>query len=111
MGDTRRRTGGTQDTVTVILDRRTAENHYYALALALGAVGSTYRGEDGKGGGKGKYPGKTPPKGKAPGNPPPKGKAPGYPPSKVKPPDNTPPKVKDPVKKPPKRKVSKRNTR
>lgn len=111
MGDTRRRTGGTQDTVTVILDRRTAENHYYALALALGAAGPAYRGEDGKGGGKGKYPGKTPPKGKAPGNPPPKGKAPGYAPSKVKPPGNTPPKVKDPVKKPPKRKVSKRNTR
>jgi len=111
MGDTRRRTGGTQDTVTVILDRRTAENHYYALALALGAVGSTYRGEDGKGGGKGKYPGKTPPKGKAPGYSPPKGKAPGNPPSKVKPPGNTPPKRKDPVKKPPKRKVSKRNTR
>ncbi|HSF25668.1 MAG TPA: hypothetical protein VLE20_15690 [Blastocatellia bacterium] len=63
MGNTK---GGTQDTVTVILDRRTAENHYYALALALGGAGSLYGTKGGKGKGKGKDPGKTPPKGKAP---------------------------------------------
>ncbi|MFY9611559.1 MAG: hypothetical protein WAU45_23470 [Blastocatellia bacterium] len=69
MGNARGGTKGTQDTVTVILDRRTAENHYYALALALGGAGSLYggkKGGKGKGKGKGKTPGKTPPKGKAP---------------------------------------------
>ena len=56
---------GAQDTVTIVLDRRTAENHYYALALALGGAGPL--AELGKkGGGKGKGKGKTPPKGKAP---------------------------------------------
>lgn len=73
MGNTKGGTRGTKDTVTVILDRKTAENHYYALALALGG-GSPYgngkKGGKGKGKGKGKNPGKTPPKGKAP-----KGKA------------------------------------
>ena len=77
MGNTK---GGTQDTVTVVLDRRTAENHYYALALALGG-GSPYgngkKGGKGKGKGKGKgtckgkNPGRTPTKGYTP-----KGKAP-----------------------------------
>jgi hypothetical protein len=62
---------GAQDTVTVVLDRRTAENHYYALALALGgaisfdAISKKGKGK-GKGRGKGKPQGKTPPKGKGP---------------------------------------------
>lgn len=65
MGNTK--TGGAQDTVTVVLDRRTAENHYYALALALGGTGSLYGGKKGgKGKGKGKTPSKTPPKGETP---------------------------------------------
>ncbi len=52
--------GVTQDTVTVVLDRRTAENYYYALALALGG-GDYGGGKKGKGKGKGKTPnGKTP---------------------------------------------------
>lgn len=57
---------GAQDTVTVVLDRRTAENHYYALALALGAAGPLggVRKKDERS--KGKPPGKTPPKGKGP---------------------------------------------
>lgn len=56
---------GAQDTVTVVLDRRTAENAYYALALALGAA-APLEGQRKKGNGKGKPPGKTPPKGKVP---------------------------------------------
>lgn len=63
MANTRSGTAGSQDTVTVVLDRRTAENHYYALALALGAAGSLEglgkKGGKGKGKGKGKTPSKT----------------------------------------------------
>ena len=51
----------TKDTVNVVLDRRTAENYYYALALALGGAGyGEDKGGKGKGKGKGKYPGRTP---------------------------------------------------
>lgn len=44
------------DTITVVLDRRTAENFYYALALTLGgeyAGGSIGKKGGGKGKGKG----------------------------------------------------------
>jgi hypothetical protein len=75
MGNTKGGTRGTQDTVTVVLDRRTAENHYYALALALGG-GSPYGNAKKGGKGKGKDPGRTPPKGKAPKGKTPKVKAP-----------------------------------
>jgi hypothetical protein len=52
-----------QDTVTVVLDRRTAENHFYALALALGGAGPLIGpGKKGKGKGKGKGNGKYPSK-------------------------------------------------
>jgi hypothetical protein len=62
----KKKRGSAQDTVTVVVDRRTAEDHYYALALALGAAGATlHGGEPGKGKGKGKGKYKTP-KGKAP---------------------------------------------
>lgn len=59
---------GPQDTVTVVLDRRTAENHYYALALALGAAGPLGGVMNMKknGRGKSKPPGKTSPKEKVP---------------------------------------------
>jgi hypothetical protein len=53
------------DTVAVILDRRTAENFYYALAMTLGgAYGGGPIGKKGGGKGKrnGKGKGKTPPK-------------------------------------------------
>ncbi len=77
MGNTKGGTGGTQDTVTVVLDRRTAENHYYALALALGGASPYGNGKKGgKGKGKGKGPGRTPPKGQTPKGQTPKGKAP-----------------------------------
>jgi hypothetical protein len=79
MGNTKGGTGGTQDTVTVVLDRRTAENHYYALALALGGAspyGNGKKGGKGKGKGKGKGPGSTPPKGQTPKGQTPKGKKP-----------------------------------
>lgn len=58
------------DVVTIVLDRRTAENIYYSLALALGGVGLSesarwFDGKKGKakgrpkGNGKGKVPPKT----------------------------------------------------
>lgn len=77
MGNTKGGTRDPQDTVTVVLDRRTAENHYYALALALGG-GSPYGNgkKGGKGKGKGKNPGRTPPKGNTPKGTTSKGKAP-----------------------------------
>ena len=53
------------DTVALVLDRRTAENFYYALAMTLGGeyAGGPIGKKGGKGkGGKGK--GRTPPKNK-----------------------------------------------
>lgn len=41
------------DTMTITLDRRTAENFYYALALALGGA-APFDGNGKKNGGKGK---------------------------------------------------------
>lgn len=54
------------DTVAVVLDRRTAENFYYALAMTLGGeyTGGPIGKKGGKGKGNGKGKGRTPPKNK-----------------------------------------------
>ena len=52
------------DTVSLVLDRRTAENFYYALAMTLGgeyAGGPIGKKGGGKGKGNGKGKGRTPP--------------------------------------------------
>ena len=57
------------DTVSIVLDRRTAENFYYALAMTLGGEytgGPIGKKGGGKGKGNGKGKGSTPPKNKAP---------------------------------------------
>jgi hypothetical protein len=98
------RTGGRvaaigTDTVVIVVDRRSAENLYYALALALGGLGEpkeTSYGKKGRGVGKYQiYPKGLPPKApptKTPGGRPPKGRSLK---SKVStPPSTVPPKVK-----------------
>jgi hypothetical protein len=67
------RTTETDDVVTIVLDRRSAENLYYSLALSLGGVGRSvdrtlFDAKKGKprGKGKGKVPkgySQQPPKG------------------------------------------------
>jgi hypothetical protein len=57
------------DTVALVLDRRTAENFYYALAMVLGGEytgGPIGKKGGGKGKGNGKGKGSTAPKNKVP---------------------------------------------